>query len=144
MCHLLALLEAHHILHVSRKRVKGLTACLAYNSPHYFPVSFNQHFVRVCCWLDIEKLACFHSKMNRTMCCPCCALHPVFIPVALADCDDSCPFSGPSSIPLCYVPFPSTLFHQLVCHPTSFHLATYFLVYLSSSMFPNLFTECST
>ena len=40
-----------------------------------------------------------------------------------------------SSIPLCYVPFPSTLFHQLVFHPPSPHLAIYFLVYPSALCF---------
>jgi hypothetical protein len=34
-----------------------------------------------------------------------------FIPLACAECDDSLPFSGTSSIPLCYLPFLSTLFH---------------------------------
>jgi hypothetical protein len=38
----------------------------------------------------------------------------LFIPLACAECDDSLPFSGASSIPLCYILFPSTLFHQLV------------------------------
>ena len=47
-----------------------------------------------------------------------------------AECDDSLPFSGASSIPLCYVPSPSTLYHKLVFHPPSLHLAIYFLVYL--------------
>jgi len=42
-----------------------------------------------------------------------------FIPMACAECDDSLPFSGAFSIPLCYIPFPTTLFHQLVFHPTS-------------------------
>ena len=60
-----------------------------------------------------------------------------FIPLAWAECDNSLPFSGVSSIPLCYIPFPSTLFHQLIFHPPSFHLAIYFLVYLSASLFPN-------
>ena len=60
-----------------------------------------------------------------------------FIPLACAECDDSFPFSGVSSIPLCYIPFPSTLFHQPVFHPPSLHLAIYFLVYLSASLFPN-------
>ena len=32
-----------------------------------------------------------------------------FIPLACAECDDSLPFSGASSIPLCYVLFPATL-----------------------------------
>ena len=59
-----------------------------------------------------------------------------FIPLARAECDDSLPFSGASSIPLCYIPSPSTLFHQLVFHPPSSHLAIYFLVYLLAS-FPN-------
>ena len=52
-----------------------------------------------------------------------------------AECDDSLLFSGASSIPLCYIPFPSTLFHQLVFHPPSLHLAIYFLVNLVASKF---------
>ena len=60
-----------------------------------------------------------------------------FIPLACAKCDDSLPFSGASSIPLCYIPFPSTLFHQPVFHPPSLYLAIYYLVYLSASLFPN-------
>ena len=39
------------------------------------------------------------------------------IPLAFAECDDSLPLSGASSIPLCYIPSPSTLFHQSVFHP---------------------------
>ena len=58
-----------------------------------------------------------------------------FIPLPSAECDDSLPFSGASSISLCYIPFPSTLFHQLVFQPLSLHLAIYFLVYLSA-LFP--------
>jgi hypothetical protein len=46
-------------------------------------------------------------------------------------------FLGASSIPLNYIPFPSTLFHQLVFHPPSLHLAIYFVVYLSALLFPN-------
>jgi len=60
-----------------------------------------------------------------------------FIPLACAECDDSLPFSGASSIPLCYVIFPATLLHQLFFHPLSPHLAIYFLVYLSTLLFPN-------
>jgi len=40
-----------------------------------------------------------------------------FIVLAYAECDDSFPSSGASSIPLCYMPFPSTPFHRLVFHP---------------------------
>jgi len=55
-----------------------------------------------------------------------------FIPLACAEPDDSLPFSGASSIPFCYIPFPSTLFHQLVfCH-SSPHLAILFLVFSQS------------
>ena len=50
--------------------------------------------------------------------------------LACAECNDSLPFSGVSSIPLCYIPFPSTLFHQLVSHPPSLHLANCFFVCL--------------
>ena len=60
-----------------------------------------------------------------------------FIPLACAESDNCLPFSGTSSIPLCYVPFASTLFHQLVFHPSSLHLAIYFLVFLSILLFPN-------
>ena len=56
--------------------------------------------------------------------------------MACAECDSSLPFSGASSIPLCYIPFPSTLF-QLVFHPPSLHLATDFMVYLSALFLPN-------
>ena len=60
-----------------------------------------------------------------------------FIPLACAECNHSLPFSGASSIPLCYVLFPATLLHQLFFHPLSSHLAIYFLVYLSVLLFPN-------
>ena len=59
------------------------------------------------------------------------------IPSASAECDNSLPFSGASSIPLCYVLFPATLLYQLFFHPPSPHLAIYFLVYLSILLFPN-------
>ena len=55
-----------------------------------------------------------------------------FIPLPCAECDNSLPFSGASSIPLCYVLFPATLLHQLFFHPLSPHLAIYFLVFHSS------------
>ena len=43
-------------------------------------------------------------------------------PLACAECDVSLPFSGASSIPLCYVLFPATLLHQLFFHRLSHHL----------------------
>jgi len=58
------------------------------------------------------------------------------IALACAECDDSLPFSGTFSVPLCYIPFPSTLFYQPVFYPPSLHLAICFLVYLSAS-FPD-------
>jgi len=60
-----------------------------------------------------------------------------FIPLACAECNNSLPSSGASSIPLCYVLFPVTLLHQLFFHPLSPHLAIYFFVYLSILLFPN-------
>jgi len=60
-----------------------------------------------------------------------------FIPLACAECDNSLPFSGASSIPLCYVLFPAPLLHQLFSHPLSPHLAICFLVYLSILLFSN-------
>ena len=72
-------------------------------------------------------------------------LYNSFIPLACEECDDSLPFSGASSIPLCYVFFPATFLHQIFFHPLSPHLAIYFLVYLSILLFPNsyiiLFSE---
>ena len=62
---------------------------------------------------------------------------PIFLPLACAECNNSLLFSRASSIPLCFIPFPSTLFHQLVFQPPSLHLAIYFLVYLSALLFPN-------
>ena len=60
-----------------------------------------------------------------------------FIPLSCAQCDDSLPFSGAYSIPLCYVRSPATLLHQLFFHPLSTHIAIYFFVYLSILLFPN-------
>jgi len=60
-----------------------------------------------------------------------------FIPLACAECDDSLPFLGASSIPLCYILFPSTLFHQLVFCPPLLHLVIYFLVCLLALLFPD-------
>ena len=60
-----------------------------------------------------------------------------FIPLACAECNDSLPFSGASSIPLCYELFPATLLHQLFFYPLSPHLAIYFLFYLSILLLPN-------
>ena len=63
-----------------------------------------------------------------------------FIPLACAERDDSLPFSGASSIPLCYVLFPATLLHQLFFCPLSPHCAIYFLVYLSILLLRNSHT----
>ena len=60
-----------------------------------------------------------------------------FIPSPCAECDNSLPFSGASSIPLCYALFPATFLHQLFFHPLTLNLAFYFLVYLSILLFPN-------
>ena len=64
----------------------------------------------------------------------------LFIPLVCAECDNSLPLSGASSIPLCYVLFPATLLHQLFFHPLSPHLAICFLVDLSILLFPNSYT----
>jgi len=60
-----------------------------------------------------------------------------FIPLACAECDDSLLFTGASSVPLCYIPFLSTLFHQLVFHPPSLHLVICFFFCLSALLLPN-------
>ena len=61
--------------------------------------------------------------------------------MACAECDDSLPFSGASSIPLCCVLFSSTQFHQLVFHSSLLCLAIYFSVYLSALLFPNSYLK---
>jgi len=43
--------------------------------------------------------------------------------------------------PLCYLPFPSTLFHQLVFHPPSLHLVIYYLALLFPNSYIILFGE---
>jgi hypothetical protein len=53
-----------------------------------------------------------------------------FIPLPCAECNDSLPFSGASSFPLCYILFPATLLHQQFFYLPSLHLSIYFLVYL--------------
>ena len=70
-----------------------------------------------------------------------CTFVNSFIPSACAECDDSLPFSGASSICLCYVIFPATILHHLFFHPLSPHLSNCFLVYLSI-LFPNSYTGC--
>ena len=81
----------------------------------------------------------FHSShwINLQMCSSFLFTIHSFIPLACAECDDSLPFSEASSIPLCYIPFHSTHFHELLFHPPSLHLAIYFLVYLSALLFPH-------
>jgi hypothetical protein len=76
------------------------------------------------------------SVLSKIVIFPQFVFH-LFGPLACAECDDSLPFSGASSIPLCYVLFLATLLLQLFFHSLSLHLAIYFLVYLSILLFPN-------
>ena len=82
-------------------------------------------------------MPCALCNINHSLICEyfICRFHS-FIPLACAECDDSLPFSGASSIPLCYVLFPATVLYQPFFHPLSPHLAIYFLVYLSM-LLPN-------
>jgi hypothetical protein len=59
------------------------------------------------------------------------------VPLRCAECDDSLPCSGTSSIPLCFILYPATLIHQLFFHLPSLHLSIHFLVYLLVLLFPN-------
>ena len=80
------------MLHYVIKNGNAVIKCMP-----YFP---NTNFRKICVWYkDIS-----------------------FIPLACAQCDDSLPFSGASSIPLCYELFPATLLHHLFFHPLSPHL----------------------
>ena len=68
-----------------------------------------------------------------------CSIHS-FIPLACAECGDSLPFSGASSILPYHIFFPATLLRQLCFHPPSLRPAIYFLVYLLVFLFPNSYT----
>ena len=81
-------------------------------------------------WLDNRRESVFMNLI-------CSISMHSFIPLACAECDDSLPFSGASSIPLCCVLFPATLLHQLFFQPFSLHPAIYFLAYFSILLFPN-------
>jgi len=77
--------------------------------------------------------------------CPC--THTIiiwyihsFIPLACAECSDSLPFSGASSILPYHILFPATLLRQPCFHPPSLRPAIYFLVYLLVFLFPNSYT----
>ena len=105
---------------------------------HYYKMShFN--FPNLCMYTEHGQ-NCLYAEQR----CECSCVEMLvglhvnsFIPLACAECDDSLPFSGASSVPLLYVHFPATLLHQLFFHPLSPHLAIYFLVYLSILLFPN-------
>jgi len=60
-----------------------------------------------------------------------------FIQLACADCDDSLPFLGASSIPLCYIPFPSTLFLPTSLPSSLTSSCHLFLGYLSTLLRPD-------
>jgi hypothetical protein len=76
-------------------------------------------------------------KCDANIYCNKQCINPVNIPLSRAECDDSLPFSGASSIRLCYILFPAILLYQLFFHPPSLHLAIYFSVYLSVLLFPD-------
>ena len=61
-------------------------------------------------------------------------------PLACAECGDSLPFSGASSIPPCHTLFPATPLHQPFFHPPSLHPAICFLICLLVLLFPNSYT----
>ena len=100
---------------------------------------WRQYVISKCCepitpWYSVtsQKTGVFNHSAVITL-----RLANRTIPLACAECDDSLPFSGASSIPLCYVVFPATLLHQLFFHLLLPHLAIYFLVYLSILLFQN-------
>jgi len=70
---------------------------------------------------DTEKISGNTENSKKTQVQQNCSIHQYnsFIPFACAECKDSLPFSGASSIPLCYVLFPATLLNQLFIHPLS-------------------------
>ena len=95
----------------------------------------HRRYIRIGQWKHQERNSISIQEMNCTIMNFFRSYS--FIPLACAQCNNSLPFSGASSIPLCYVLFPATLLHQLFIHPLSPHLSIYFLVYLSILLFPN-------
>ena len=96
-----------------------------------------------CSWNQTNVTDSLHTSI-RLVCINACfcsiqTLTHSFIPLACAEFDDSLPFSGASSIPVCYVLFPATLPHQLFFQPLSPNLAINFLVYISVLLFANSF-----
>ena len=61
-------------------------------------------------------------------------------PLACAECGDSLPFSGASSIPPCQTLFPATPLHRPFFQSPSLHPAIYFLVCLLVLLFPDSYT----
>ena len=86
------------------------------------PNLFTQTFI------TLPRIIIFHCMKVSYFCSEYVAhvIHSSFIPLLCTECDNSLPFSGTSSIPLCYVLFPATLLHQLFFHPLSPQLANCF------------------
>jgi len=114
---------------------------------HYFLSSWKQMRVIHWQWFHPSWFCCLwqlylsqiitNMETHIYVFAKCCSVSHSFIPMACTECENSLPFSGASSIPLCNVLFPVTLLHQPFFHPLSPHLAIYFLVYLSILLFPN-------
>ena len=85
--------------------------------------------VSVCC-------SVFHHSPIRILTRTTYGWHISYIPLARAECNDTLLLLGDSFVPLCDIPSPSTLFHQLVFRPPSPQLAVCFLVYLSALLLP--------
>jgi hypothetical protein len=93
----------------------------------WYPYMNFTHYIRTA--FSYEKVAAHILRYTTG--------HHSFIQLACAECKDSLPFSGASSIPHYYILFPVTLLHQLFFHPLSPHLAINFSVYLSILLFPS-------
>ena len=80
---------------------------------------YRQSYVKLCKkqGLELWPFLATDSSITITVQLTGCSMSSsLSIPLARAECDDSLPFSGTSSIPLCYVLFPATLLHQLFFH----------------------------
>jgi hypothetical protein len=139
ICHLLALLGAHHIVHVSRIRVKlDIPLCylddkrLKYlqhkisqivisarerNVSLFVPL-FCQNLNTTVQWSCVvwrkDSITSVRGVLTESVSCIFNSkLNDIYslISLACAECDDSLPFSGASFILLCYVLFYATLLH---------------------------------
>ena len=101
-------------------------------------LSHNQNMVGFCNQITLLIINYISSRVEIVH--PLISINQSVNPLACTECGDSLPFSGASSIPPYYTPFPAIPLRRRFFHPPSLHPAIYFLVYLLVLLFPNSYT----